>query len=199
MRRISSVNLVSFLKSNGLFVFHYIVYLISFLFGSLSVVFSFSFTDSSEFNSLISSYFNLDFWGCFVNQFLLNLLILTILYFLSFYPFGAPLSVFVFSFYSLGVGCLLTAVCKHIGAKGLMISLIRFVLPFIANLFIYSLLSSAAISYSHLLLQAIFGKKSIPDFNRKTKDTFLLYIILIFAAFIVALVASLLNMIVYEL
>lgn len=189
----AKINYLNFIKTNAIIVFHYFVFLFSFILGSLTVLFDFSFIDNSDFTVHIFDYFEQDYLSCFCNQLIFNLIVVFVIFLLSFYPFGAPFTVCVFSLYAQSVGCLVTAVCKHFGFKGVLLNVTAYIIPFAMLSFVYALISSASISFSYSVLSTVFGKTVI-DIKQKAKDLLLLFIILIIVITVIASFSALLAM-----
>ncbi len=198
MRFVSKAHFFSFVKANGMFVFHYIVYLVSFVFGCLTAAFSYSFKNT-DFLSVFYTFVNVDFWSGFLNSLLFNLAVLLFMYIVSFYPFGFPLVLSAYSVYSMGCGCLMASVCRFIGVKGIVVNGILFLIPLISLAFVFCLMSCASMSYSYGLIGMVFGKVSSTDTVRKTKDTFILFLVLVFVVALICLIMALLKLYVAEI
>ena len=176
----SKMRFVDFFKTNVVFIFYYLLFLISFLIGSLAVIFNFSFVNTDIVLNFIDFIINFDIWTVFKQCVTFTGLILTIIYLLSFYSFGSPIIVFVFTAVSYFIGLLFTIICKEFGLAGLLFNSLSLILPVLIVLIILTLISSASISYSTNIVRFIFNNKNVIDIKQKTTDLFVLYLILIF-------------------
>jgi len=196
IKHFSRIRWIDFFKSNIILVFHYFLFLASFIVGVLSVLFDFTIFDSTYLAELFNSEVLADYWTVFKYCFLICFVIVSAVYFLSFYPFGAPLTVIVYISFSFIVGFIATSICNLFGFSGLAFNVVSFVIPTIIFAIVFSLISSASVSFSTNVATMIFKNKSIVEFRQKTKDVFILYLILTVIVVLNSLLASFLIMII---
>lgn len=193
INRFAKISFIDFVKSNSMLLFQYFVFLISFIFGSLTVHYGYAFDTNDEFSKCILGCMSLDFFDSLKSNFLFSLVALCLMMLLAYYPFGAPLIVTVTAINSMGIGCLMSSVCRYYGAKGLAFNIITFLLPSLLRSILFATFASVAIFHSCSLASiALFGNSPI-NFKQKSKDMLLLYLILIAASALIAVIAAFLT------
>ena len=195
----SKVRWIDFFKSNIVLSFHYIIFLASFLIGAFSVIFDFSLLSSNFLLEFINGEALSDYWSVFKQCFYICFAIITAVYMFSFYPFGAPLTTVVFTAFSYVVGFVSTSVCSLYGIKGFVFNTLSFVLPTVIFTVACAMLSSASVSFSTNVASVIFKNKAVVEIRQKTKDIFLLYLILSVVVILNSFLASFLIMIISKI
>lgn len=193
INRFAKISFIDFVKSNSMLLFQYFIFLISYVFGSLTVHYGYAFDSNDEINKCILDCLSLDFFDNLKSNFLFSVIVLCLMLLLSYYPFGAPLIVTVTALNSMGIGCLMSSVCRSYNTKGLIFNIITFLLPSILRSIIFAIFASVAIFHSCSLASiALFGNSPI-NFKQKSKDLLLLYLILVAASAFIAVIAAFLT------
>ena len=196
INHLTKIRWVDFLKSNVVLVLHYFLFLAAFVFGALSVMLDYNWFDSTHIGEVFNNGLITDYWNLFKYCFLVCFAIITAVYFFSFYPFGAPITIIIFTLYSFVVGFISASVCRDYGFRGLAFNTVSLVVPTIIFAIVFALLSSASVSFSVNVANIIFKNKAAIDIKQKTKDVFILYLILTVIVVLNSLLTSFLIMII---
>ena len=186
----AKIRFVDFIKSNVVFVFHYFLFILTFTIGAFAVIFNFSFIDTALVESFVKQFLEFDLWIAFKYCLISNLFVITVLYFLSFYPFGAPIIIFVFATVSYCLGSVFAIICREYGFSGILFNLLALTLPIVINLVEYVLVFSASLSISTNIARLIFSNNCVIELRQRTKDLFVLYLIIVFAISLNSLLLS---------
>ena len=177
MQRVHRLSLgASFiLRRNTPFLFHYILFIVSFVFGLLTVVFDFAFNGGDTFAELLSKTVNNSYLTNFLSYLFACLIMSTTIVLCGFFTFGAPLSVAVFIAYGLGNGAMFAFVCRQCGAVGIAVNLALFLVPSVLTFIMLTLISSSSAYVSTGLAAAVFSNRSLVGIKGRISDMMLLH------------------------
>ena len=190
INRFAKISFIDFVKSNSMLLFQYFVFLISFIFGSLTVHYGYAFDSNDEFSKFILECLSYNFLDNLKFNFLFSFAVLCLMLLLAYYPFGAPFIVAIIALNSMGTGCLMSSVCRIYSAKGLAFNIITFLLPLILRAIIFAIFASVAVYNSCSMARIALSGNSPINFKQKSKDMLLLYLILIAASALIAVIAA---------
>lgn len=168
-----SAGAYTFRKSTP-FLIHYVLFIVSFVFGVLSVVYGFTFTDSGAFATVLSKTVNNSYLNNFLSYLISCAIISAAISLCGFFTFGVCVSMPLFVFYGLGVGALFAHVCNQCGAVGIAVNLTLFLIPSILTFALLTFISSSSVYFSTGLAVAVFSNRSIIGIKNRMNDMLLL-------------------------
>lgn len=159
------------------FLFHYVIFIISFLFGVLAVKYKFVFSDISAFSKLLADTVNSTYLENFISYFAVNTIIAVLFCLCGYFTFGSVLSTSLFIAYSIGNGALYALICRQCGAVGIAVNLTLFLVPTVLIFLLFTVISTSSAYFSNGLAVAVFTNRSLIGIKSRMNDMLLLLVV----------------------
>ncbi len=158
------------------FVAYYVLFIISFIFGLISVKCNFAFSNLTVFTELLSKTINKSFFLNFISFSVINIIIAALIILCGYFAFGTVLDYVLFASYAVGNGALFALVCRQCGGIGIAVNLTMFLIPSILSFILFTMLSTSSSYFSNGLAVAVFSNRSLIGINSRMKDMLLLFV-----------------------
>ncbi len=186
-----SFRLHSFIKLNKMFLLHYVIFCVAFIFGALTISLKLNFANF-EIGKLFLNDINAGFLDNFLSYLLFCLVLALCVLISAFFAFGSPISFLIFALFGFSNGCFYSNTCRDFGFKGLLINIAAFLLPTIILFFVYLFLSAISLSISNSILSIVFNRNTISGVNKKLKQLMITFLISILIITVLSAIRSLL-------
>ncbi len=161
------------------FLIHYSLYLLSFLFGVLTVKFNYITVASSNFSQILSNAVNGTYLDNFLSSFVLNVAITVLICLSGYFVFGSVISVAIFMTVGLGNGTLFALTCSLCGAIGIAVNFVLLLLPTLLMFLLLTVISTSSLYFSSGLAVAVFSNRALIGIKSRMNDMLLLLLLAI--------------------